>query len=165
MTSLKTSRIYYLTDDFVEFTDCVKICSNDGFSITINKLFLVAFSPLLKSTFENLPDAEEIIISSEFNKNDIKIVTDFCSMGILPLPLETISTKKPEELIKLFMTFGIDLLKVLFENAIKKDEIKTQDTDHIIFRCKENSEKPQDTEHVYSEIKTEDGHESELVHE
>ena len=131
MSCLKSSHIYYL--DLNSITDQnqdVAIKSGSGGQINLNKLFLVPFSPLLTSIFSNIVEETcNFTIITEFNPFELEILSNFCTQGLLPMPIQDLAKEIPIELLNLFKAFGIDLTRTLFQNheedieAFKKENL------------------------------------------
>ena len=109
---IKSSTIPYLAKDILDLYATVRVIPNDKQSkIWINPLTLLAFSDLFQDCLE--PN-EEVWIISEFDSIEIKMVTDFISEGILPLPMQDLLDKKiPTSISQVFKSFGIDLEEIL----------------------------------------------------
>ena len=139
--TLRSKDIFYLNyEGLQDFLD-VHIKSKTG-HVTINKLFLVIFSPMLKQTFAALEDKIEdnLTIITDFEQEDIDTIANFC-YGYLPLSLESLSRNVPLEVHHLFQTFGIDLQKVLFSQETFKIESKVSNLDDLIVKSEpENGE-------------------------
>ena len=120
--TLRSKDIFYLNYEELQDYQDVHIKSKTG-HVTINKLFLVIFSPMLKQIFAALEDKidDNLTIITDFDQEDINTIVNFC-YGYLPLSVETLSRSVPLELHNLFQAFGIDLQKVLFSEETFKVE-------------------------------------------
>lgn len=139
--TLRSKDIFYLNYEGLQDFQDVHIKSKTG-HVTINKLFLVIFSPMLKQTFAALEDKidDNLTIITDFEQEEIDTIANFC-YGYLPLSLESLSRNVPLEVHHLFQTFGIDLQKVLFSQETFKIESKVSNLDDSIVKSEpENGE-------------------------
>ena len=120
--NLKSQDILYLNYEGLQDYHDVHIKSKTG-QVTLNKLFLVIFSPILKQVFTSLDEKIEdnYVIITDFDQEEIETIANFC-YGYLPQPIETLSKSIPNELKSLFEAFGIDLHKILFNEETFKIE-------------------------------------------
>merc|ERR1711981_634821 len=68
----------------------------------------------------NLED--ELILITEFNKTELEILVNFCTEGILPLPLTKLKENVPIKISRVFAAFGISLEELLFKKVDPKQE-------------------------------------------
>ena len=130
MSRFKCSEIYYLQQNNAIFdtNQNVKIKSRSGEEVNFNRLFLVPFSPILKSIFALLEDSESnLTIITEFDQKEVEILSKFCTQGILPLPLNDLAKEIPYEIVKVFSGFGIDLYNILFKKKDQDETFKKED--------------------------------------
>ena len=130
MSVLKSSNIFYLDLNSIskEHQD-VKIKSNSGGEVNLNKLFLVPFSPILNSVFSKIVSESEttsFTIITEYDQSELEILSKFCTKGILPMKISDFVKDIPSEVINLFNAFGIDLAKILFKNEGQNDSLKKE---------------------------------------
>ena len=123
MKTFRSSEVFYL-NEFRQNEDLLdlSIKSANGYNISINKLFLVSLSPLLKQNFTDLePNVDEnFTIITDYDQNEIEFLVNFCTHGILPKPM--LDLVKDEKILNVFRAFGIDLKKILFKTE-KNNEI------------------------------------------
>ena len=127
MELIKSSDIFYLHLSHVQDHQDVLLKSISGQAKT-NKLFLAAFSPMLKQCFSaNLQDNDDhFTIITDFQHEDIEILSKFCNQGQLPM---TTDEQVPVDTLALFKSFGIDLPQILFKKeAFNKVEIEQDST-------------------------------------
>ena len=113
---LRGSQIFYLDKNHLDQNLDVTLISESGEKIGVNHLQLVALTR--DFLFEQLFD-ENIFITTNLNFKDLKMVANFITEGILPLPQDTLRAKIPENISAIFSSFGI-FLDQLF---LKKEEL------------------------------------------
>ena len=149
MKTFRSSGVFYL-NEFRQNEDLLdlSIKSANGYNISINKLFLVSLSPLLKQNFTDLePNVDEnFTIITDYDQNEIEFLVNFCAHGILPKPM--LDLVKDEKILNVFHSFGIDLKRILFKTE-KNKEIFCQNN---FYTAEDNGE---DQEKTKSEIKIE----------
>ena len=152
MKTLRSSEVFYLNFHENENLHDLSIKSaNNGYNISINKLFLVSLSPLLKHNFTDLEpnDVDEnFTIITDYDQNELEFLVNFCTQGTLPMPM--VDLVKNEQILNLFHAFGIDLKKILlFKTEKNNEEIFCQND----FELVENEDDQQ--EKTKSEVKIE----------
>ena len=156
--TLRSEDIFYLNYEGLQNFQDVDIKSKTG-HVTINKLFLVIFSPMLKQTFASLEEKidDNFTIITDFEQEDIETIANFC-YGYLPLPYDSLSKSVPLKLRNVFQAFGIDLQKVLFSEDTFKIEpvVPTKPTlDDFIAKSEPENDDGFDSEQ-YSDEDSED---------
>lgn len=78
---IKSLTIPYLSREILDkWANLTIFCGVDGQKTKINPLALSAFSPVLKEAILQ----DEVVIISEFSRQEIQTLVDFVSEGILP---------------------------------------------------------------------------------
>jgi uncharacterized C2H2 Zn-finger protein len=110
---LKFDPIHYLDVDNLRRFATATLISKTGDKVQVNPLVLAAFNgPLIK----NLSiDEDDQTIITEFAKDELEMVVDFCQAGVLPVPLGKLQQGVPSQIKLVFEGFGIYLQRVLFE--------------------------------------------------
>jgi hypothetical protein len=128
---LTSPAIFYLTQEhFRTQSNRLKIVSRSGVSVAINKLMLVAFSKKLHKPLEELEsNCDETVIITDLSQEELEMVVNFCSEGILPKPLEELKENIPNQISSVFWNFGINLSNVLFDLQSEQEEeqLKTEE--------------------------------------
>ena len=145
LTLASGDSVPYLDDSHAQEYADVIVKSEDGIDFRFNKLFFVALMTMgaenksLWSTNKLNPDLldhwtidQEIVISTNYTYQDLKIICDFIMQGILPCPIEDIfSGKMAGNLMEIFHSFGLDLTSILADNNKEKDvEVQNKPTDN-----------------------------------
>ena len=130
MSVLKSSNIFYLDlNSMSKENQDVKIKSNSGGEVNLNRLFLVPFSPILTSVFSKIVSESEttsFTIITEYDQSELEILSKFCTKGLLPMPVSDFVKDVPSEVINLFNAFGIDLAQILFKKDGQNDSLKKE---------------------------------------
>ena len=88
-------------------------------------------NPIIKVLDEHFLNDQDTVISSNFRRTDLTMVCEFLNKGSLPFPETDVSNGViPEEVIKLFFCFGIDLNFIL-KSLMLKSEDKELDVEHV----------------------------------
>ena len=114
MSRLTSTDIFYLDLEETQPFQDVRIKSATGTTVFLSKLYLASLSPMLKAFLSC--DPEEATIVTNFNHQDLEIVSKFCSQGVLPTSINEL------EAGALFRCFGISLVDELFKNESLKIE-------------------------------------------
>merc|ERR1711935_394779 len=107
---LRGSPIFYLDKEHLSNNANVTLISQNGETLKVNYLQLAIFNRLLLN--ENFED-EPAVITTNLDINDLSMVSNFITEGILPLPQETLKRQVPENIGAVFQSFGIFLDQVL----------------------------------------------------
>ena len=103
MIRLNSEVVHYLNKaNLKEFSNLTLISLPDGELFRLNSMILAAFSSrglssnLVKTLSECQENSEdELVLITEFNKDELKILVNFCTEGILPLPLTRLQNDVP----------------------------------------------------------------------
>merc|ERR1712083_458609 len=107
---LRGAQIFYLDKEHLTQNLNVTLISQNGSFVKVNHLQLAIFNRLLLN--ENFED-EPTVITTNLDINDLSMVANFITEGILPLPQETLKRHVPENIGAVFQSFGIFLDQVL----------------------------------------------------
>ena len=103
MIRLNSEVVHYLNKaNLKEFSNLTLISLPDGELFRLNSMILAAFSSrglssnLVRTLSECQENSEdELVLITEFNKDELKILVNFCTEGILPLPLTKLQNDVP----------------------------------------------------------------------
>ena len=127
--------IPYLNKAVIEEYADITIRSNDGEKYLVNKLLLMSWSQIkghqLKEVLlSHFQSNEDIIISSDFYSQDIRLFCDFVMEGLLPCSAdEIIAGNISREALQIFNSFGISLENIVGFTPIS---VNIESTEEII---------------------------------
>ena len=116
--------IPYLDKAVIEGFADVSIKSNDGENHLVNKLLLISWGRIEGHQFQRAlldhhENNEDIIISSDFNSQDVNLFCDFVMKGLLPCSAdEIIDGMISDNILRIFKLFGIDLEHIIGSTLI-----------------------------------------------
>ena len=132
-----TSRFPYLNEKVLKEHSDIRITSYESEVFHINQLLLLAWTrigrqsndsnTLIRTVQTQFDLSQDVIISSNFESSDLRVITDFLVKGILPFShSEVVADKISHKVLHLFQCFGIDLKSIL--KFILKIEVKDEET-------------------------------------
>jgi hypothetical protein len=111
---LLSGPVLYLDKDHVDKYSNVSLVSCFGDKIKVNCFLLVAFSESMFETFVGQDFEDDLSITTNLAKEDLILVANFVSQGLLPAPIEVLKQSIPQDIYDIFQAFGINLAQVLF---------------------------------------------------
>lgn len=126
---IKGPAIPYLDTNHLKSHFNVTLVAENGSKIMVNNLQMAAFSrPMLEALIDN---DEDTIITTNLDQDDLIMVANFITEGLLPMPCEELQNSMPDHVAKTFLSFGIFLKDVLNKDQqvliIKKEELEDLD--------------------------------------
>ena len=117
--------ITYLDLDHLKSHFNVTLVAENGSKIKVNSLQLAAFSKIMQRAL--IDSDEDITIATNLDQDDLMMVANFITEGLLPVPCEELKTRMPDRIAKTFLSFGILLKDVLNKGQvmiIKKEDLE-----------------------------------------
>ena len=116
---IRGPQIYYLDRNHLSQCLDVTLVSQSGEKIRVNKLQLAAFS---HDMFDADDFEEDAVITTNLDLNDLSLVANFITEGLLPMPEKALKSSIPSEIANVFLSFGITLDQLLNNVQKVKDE-------------------------------------------
>ncbi len=116
---LKSSvALNYLTRDYLAENANVKVVSSDGIAFKMNHLAMSSFSNLLYSilcdVWEHREISESIVISTNIDSSELRLIENFVTEGLLPHPAEELKASADTFASKnVFDAFGYNLVSLV----------------------------------------------------
>ena len=146
----QNSTLPYLQDELISEFSNIVIKSEDGTKFQLNELLFLSWS---KCASDMIKDSfaldNEIVISSEYSPQELKIFCDFIMRGTLPCSMMDIVNKiLNEDLDNLFLNFGVNLYSIVTGSSFLLPQVKLEDCCKVKEQYEQGTNVPEKIEKI-----------------